>query len=152
MSAPKASVRGTNPPTQQSSHTYQQPVTGPISFPELARKEGAREWNSSVFDNRWLLRPEEMFNIDPSRQSVMTISPTARPEVPAPPVEKSPPSTILHRRAHTRCAQSVRQNNVPDYSKDPLGAYAALVGTGPLKKAGPNIVRTNSVPVPTLYQ
>lgn len=93
-----------------------------------------------------------MFNIEPDRQSVMTISPTARPEVPAPPVEKPTPSTILHRRAHTHCAQSARQNNFRDYSKDPLGAYAALVGTGLSKKAAPNIVRTNSVPVPTFYQ
>lgn len=93
-----------------------------------------------------------MFNVDPRRQSVMTISPTARPEMPAQPVEKSPPCTILHRRAHTHCAQGARQNNVPDYSKDPLGAYAALVGTGPSKKAAPNIARTNSVPVPTLYR
>lgn len=93
-----------------------------------------------------------MFNIDPRHQSVMTISPTAIPEVPALPVEKSPPSTILHRRAHTHCAQSARQKNVPDYSNDPLGAYAALVGTEPPKKAAPAIVRTNSVPVPTFYQ
>lgn len=93
-----------------------------------------------------------MVNIDPRRQSVMTIPPTATPEVPAQPLEKSPPSTILHRRAHTHCAQSGKQKNVPDYSNDPLGAYAALVGGDFSKKMAPAIVRTNSVPVSTVYQ
>lgn len=93
-----------------------------------------------------------MVNIDPRRQSVMTIPPTAIPEVPTLTVEKSPPSTILHRRAHTHCAQSAKQKNVPDYSSDPLGSYAALIGAESSKKAAPAIVRTNSVPVSTVYQ
>lgn len=104
-----------------------------------------------MFDDRWLLRPEEMFYVDPGRQSVMKIPPTAGPEVPAPLGKKSSSSTILHRRARTHCTQSARLNNVPDYTNDPLGAYAALVG-GTSKKAAPNIVRNNSVPVPTFYQ
>lgn len=93
-----------------------------------------------------------MVNIDPRRKSVMTIPPTALPEVPVLPVEKSPPSTILHRRAHTHCAQSTNQRNIPDYSNDPLGAYAALVGAESSMKAAPAIVRTNSVPVSKAYQ
>lgn len=92
-----------------------------------------------------------MVNIDPHRQSVMTIPPTAIPEVPALPAEKSSPSTILHRRAHTHCAQSAKRKNVPDYSNNPLGAYAALIGNES-SKVTPAIVRTTSVPVSTVYQ
>lgn len=145
-----APIWGTNPPAQQSSHTHQQPVTGPISFPELASKEGARVWNPSVFDDRWLLKPEEMFYAGPGRQSVMTKPSTRGPEVQAPPMKKLPSTTLLHRRAHTHCTRS-GQNSVPDYTNDPLAAYAALVGTGPAKKAAPNMVRTNSVPGPKFY-
>lgn len=49
------------------------------TFPQLAKLEGIREWNNSVWDDRWLLKPEEMWNIDGRRQSVLTVSPERQP-------------------------------------------------------------------------
>ena len=49
------------------------------TFAQLAAEQGIREWNNSVFDNRWLLQPEEMWNTDARRESILTISPERQP-------------------------------------------------------------------------
>jgi len=55
--------------TQHQTHT----------FAQLAAERGIREWNNGVFDNRWLLQPDEMWKNEASRKSVLTISPERQP-------------------------------------------------------------------------
>lgn len=55
--------------TQHQTHTFEQ----------LASDQGIREWNNGVFDNRWLLQPEEMWKTDARRKSVLTVSPDRQP-------------------------------------------------------------------------
>lgn len=50
------------------------------TFAELAAEQGIREWNNGVFDDRWLLHPEEMWKTDARRKSVLTIPPD-RPSI-----------------------------------------------------------------------
>ena len=45
------------------------------NFSQLAEHQGIHDWNNSVFDDRWLLQPEEMWNLKARRESVVTISP-----------------------------------------------------------------------------
>lgn len=45
------------------------------NFSQLAEHQGIHDWNSSVFDDRWLLQPEEIWNLEPRRDSVTTPSP-----------------------------------------------------------------------------
>lgn len=45
------------------------------NFSQLAEHQGIHDWNSSVFDDRWLLQPEEIWNLEPRRDSVTTLSP-----------------------------------------------------------------------------
>ena len=45
------------------------------NFPQLAEHQGIHGWNNSVFDDRWLLQPEEIWNLATRRESVITISP-----------------------------------------------------------------------------
>lgn len=45
------------------------------NFSQLAEHQGIHDWNNSVFDDRWLLKPEEIWNLEARRESVTTISP-----------------------------------------------------------------------------
>lgn len=45
------------------------------NFSQLAEHQGIHDWNSSVFDDRWLLQPEEIWNLEPRHDSVTTPSP-----------------------------------------------------------------------------
>ena len=45
------------------------------NFPQLAETQGIHNWNNSVFDDRWLLQPEEIWNLEARRESVITVSP-----------------------------------------------------------------------------
>lgn len=45
------------------------------NFPQLAENQGIHNWNNSVFDDRWLLQPEEIWNLEARRESVITVSP-----------------------------------------------------------------------------
>ena len=45
------------------------------NFPQLAEHQGIHDWNNSVFDDRWLLQPEEIWNLAARRESVITVSP-----------------------------------------------------------------------------
>ena len=45
------------------------------SFHQLAQHQGIHDWNNSVFDKRWLLQPEEIWNLAPRAESVITVSP-----------------------------------------------------------------------------
>lgn len=45
------------------------------NFPQLAEHEGIHDWNNSVFDDRWLLQPEEIWNLAARRESAITVSP-----------------------------------------------------------------------------
>ena len=42
------------------------------NFSQLAEHRGIHEWNNSVFDDRWLLQPEEMWNLETRRDSILT--------------------------------------------------------------------------------
>ena len=48
------------------------------TFTESAAYQGIREWNNSVFDDRWLLKPDEMWKLDSRRASVVTVSPESQ--------------------------------------------------------------------------
>lgn len=50
-----------------------QPHRGRISFSDLASQKGVRKWTDEIFDDRWVLRSDEMWNVDPRRRSVITI-------------------------------------------------------------------------------
>ena len=45
------------------------------NFPQLAEHRGIHDWNNSVFDDRWLLKPEEIWNLSTRRESTITVSP-----------------------------------------------------------------------------
>ena len=45
------------------------------NFSQLAEHQGIHDWNNSVFDDRWLLQPEEIWNLDIHRDSATTVSP-----------------------------------------------------------------------------
>ena len=45
------------------------------SFSQLAERQGIHDWNNSVFDDRWLLQPEEIWNMEGRRDSATTASP-----------------------------------------------------------------------------
>ena len=45
------------------------------NFSQLAEHQGIHDWNNSVFDDRWLLQPEEIWNLDIRRDSTITVSP-----------------------------------------------------------------------------
>lgn len=55
--------------TQHQTHT----------FAQLAAEQGIREWNNGVFDDRWLLQPEEMWKTAARRNSALTVSPDRQP-------------------------------------------------------------------------
>ena len=46
---------------------------GRISFSDLASQMGVKKWTDEIFDDRWVLKPDEMWNVDPRRRSVITI-------------------------------------------------------------------------------
>ena len=48
------------------------------TFAQLSREQGFRDWNNSVFDDRWGLRPDETWKRDGSRQSAFMISPDSK--------------------------------------------------------------------------
>ena len=45
------------------------------NFSQLAEHQGIHDWNNSVFDDRWLLQPEEIWNLEARRDSAITVSP-----------------------------------------------------------------------------
>ena len=45
------------------------------NFAQLAEHREIHKWNNSVFDDRWLLQPEEVWNLGARRESVVTVSP-----------------------------------------------------------------------------
>ena len=45
------------------------------NFTQLAEHQGIHDWNNSVFDDRWLLQPEEIWNLEARRDPAVTISP-----------------------------------------------------------------------------
>ena len=45
------------------------------NFSQLAEHQGIHDWNNSVFDDRWLLQPEEIWNLRARRDSAITVSP-----------------------------------------------------------------------------
>lgn len=73
--APEAS-RLDAPQGGQLVETDLQPNRGRISFSELASQNGVRKWTDEIIDDRWVLRSDEMLNVDPRRRSVITVSPT----------------------------------------------------------------------------
>ncbi|KAL9098383.1 MAG: hypothetical protein Q9163_005947 [Psora crenata] len=56
---------GANPPPETSRQTK--------SFAQIAREQGLRDWNSSAFDDRWLLRSGEMYT-NSERNKTLTAS------------------------------------------------------------------------------
>lgn len=70
-----------------------QPDRGRISFSDLASQNGVRKWTDETFDDRWVLRSDEMWNVDPRRRSVITVSP-------------SPKSSAWYTDAHTRTQEA----------------------------------------------
>lgn len=123
---------------------------GRISFSDLASQRGLRKWTDEIFDDRWVLRPDEMWNVDPRRRSVVTVSPSpksslwctdaqiraqeayahaqAQAEAQAQfrQTQNSFVGTILDRRARSR----YRKVTAQDVSKShgAVAAYAARVG------------------------
>lgn len=66
-------------PLKQSDNTI--PTTTlpqNANFPQLAQHQGIHDWNNSVFDDRWLLQPEEIWNLAARPESVITVSPERR--------------------------------------------------------------------------
>ena len=57
---------GNMPTTTQPQHA---------NFSQLAEHQGIHDWNNSVFDDRWLLQPEEIWKLEARRDSVITVSP-----------------------------------------------------------------------------
>ena len=45
------------------------------NFSQLAEHQGIHDWNNSVFDDRWLLQPEEIWNLKARRESALSVSP-----------------------------------------------------------------------------
>ena len=45
------------------------------NFSQLAEHQGIHNWNNSVFDDRWLLQPEEIWTSEDRRDSAITVSP-----------------------------------------------------------------------------
>ena len=45
------------------------------NFSQLAEHQGIHDWNNSVFDDRWLLQPEEIWSLETRRDSAITVSP-----------------------------------------------------------------------------
>ncbi len=157
-SALKGPDMDSDPHPRKSTHDCPQPSNNLIGFTGLAAKNGAREWDPNVFDDRWLLRPEtmwridprrrssvaisptamstpdEMWNIEPHHRSVTTISPNATPRIKALSASSTSANTIQLRR---RSAQGMGHENGHDYIKDPLGAYAALLGIVPSNEGQP---------------
>ena len=63
-------------PLNQSSSTM--PTTTlpqHTNFSQLAEHQGIDDWNNNVFDDRWLLQPEEIWNLEARRESAVTVSP-----------------------------------------------------------------------------
>jgi len=48
-------------------------------FDHQAQSQGARAWNTTDFDDRWLLQSDEIWNIDPASRSTTTMAPDAVP-------------------------------------------------------------------------
>lgn len=57
------------------------PDKGRISFSDLASQKGARKWADEIFDDRWVLRSDEMWNFDLRRRSIFTLSPSPKSSV-----------------------------------------------------------------------
>ena len=57
---------GNMPTTTQPQHA---------NFSQLAEHQGIHDWNNSVFDDRWLLQPEEIWKLEARHDSVITVSP-----------------------------------------------------------------------------
>ena len=57
---------GTMPTTTLPQHA---------NFSQLAEYQGIHDWNNSVFDDRWLLQPEEIWKLEARRDSAITVSP-----------------------------------------------------------------------------
>lgn len=55
-----------------------QPDRGRISFSDPTLQNEVREWTDEIFDDRWVLRSDEMWNVDPRRRSVRTVSPSPK--------------------------------------------------------------------------
>lgn len=94
---------GTTPQMSQVAHINAQPSTGSrMTFSELARQKGIREWNNSQFDDRWLLHENEMWNVDARRSSVITMSPGC------PPAQLSSWQAQLRAEAQVRAEAQIR--------------------------------------------
>jgi len=48
-------------------------------FDHQAQSQGARAWNTTDFDDRWLLQSDEIWNIGPESRSTTTMAPDAVP-------------------------------------------------------------------------
>lgn len=123
------------------SSSQQQSGGGRTTFPDLSAQHGLRGWNNSLFDDRWLLRSEEMWNIDHRRQSIITISPDVIPAQPSllrdPNRAQVSPNrsilakdryagTILYRRTQAQRARALEKEY---YER--IARYAAQTGMGP---------------------
>ena len=60
---------------QVPGDTHRELAHQTTNFAQLAHDQGFRYWNNSVFDDRWLLQPEEMYKIYGGRKSDLTVSP-----------------------------------------------------------------------------
>ncbi|MCJ1466219.1 hypothetical protein MMC07_004838 [Pseudocyphellaria aurata] len=141
-SAAEASGLGVNQAQQLPSR---------MSFSDLAMEKGVRTWSEKIFDDRWVLRSDEMWNVDPHRRSVMTVSPSptstlfcvdaqvqtqeanARAQAQAaqvnvPQTQDMLFETILHRRNRSHRSKVMGQD--VNQSCRALAAYAASVGLG----------------------
>lgn len=124
-------------------------IPGRMSFSDLAMQKGVRTWSEEIFDDRWVLRSNEMWNVDPRRRSVITVSPSptssvlcadaqvqsqeanARTQAQAGQVNFRQTQdiffgTILDRRTRSHCRKVTGQDVCQ--SRSALAAYAASVG------------------------
>ena len=106
------------------------------TFPQLASHKGIEKWNSSVFDERWLLKPEEMWDV-----SVDTVSPDRqRLNYGYPDIDHHTEASrnIAFQEAHidrlsrelekSKSQQPIKTPWVERETPDTLAAYTRLVG------------------------
>lgn len=66
------------PLTQSNSSIPTTTLPQNANFSQLAEHRGIQNWNNSIFDDRWLLKPKEIWNLPTRRESAITISPENR--------------------------------------------------------------------------
>ena len=98
-------VSGDNTPREIAHQTK--------TFAQLAQEQGFRNWNNIVFDDRWLLRPEEMYRIDTRCKSPLRVSPEQTSKI----------------RAYSGLSDATKTEPFPSYNKIPFQAFQSARNT-----------------------